>query len=120
MIPAPFNIPGSLIAYISQLSLEERRFLDTALMYYEGRACERSIEQMLASFMMLASSDCNSGVQALGESCQRVKIRVDGGVAFVDECPAGIEVEITDYDVYPDASQRDSRGLPCARYVVVN
>lgn len=47
-----------------------------------------------------------------------VKISVLNGVAFVDEVPAGVEVEITDYDVDPASYDRDERGQACSRYRV--
>jgi len=49
---------------------------------------------------------------------QIVKISVVGGVAFVDEVPPGVLVQVTDYDVDPASPDRDERGEPCSRYEV--
>jgi hypothetical protein len=50
---------------------------------------------------------------------KRVKIQIQNGVAIVADVPAGVEVEITDYDVHAEqTTHRDADGVPCARYVV--
>lgn len=57
---------------------------------------------------------------AITQPRHRVKIRVENGVAYVAFCPPGVEVEVVDYDVEPEASDRDAAGVPCASYVVAN
>ncbi|MCC6591580.1 MAG: hypothetical protein IT168_33140 [Bryobacterales bacterium] len=47
-----------------------------------------------------------------------VKISVRGGVAYVDEVPPGVIVEVVDYDVDPASPERDQTGEPCSRYEV--
>ena len=47
-----------------------------------------------------------------------VRIHVEGGCAFVDQVPAGISVEVVDFDVAPDSTERDEAGRPCSRYTV--
>ena len=47
-----------------------------------------------------------------------VRISVVGGVAFVDQVPPGVTVEVTDYDVESNSPERDDHGHPCSRYRV--
>jgi hypothetical protein len=47
-----------------------------------------------------------------------VKISVVDGVACVDQVPAGIMVQISDYDVDAHTRERDEAGRPCSRYTV--
>jgi hypothetical protein len=47
-----------------------------------------------------------------------VKISVVNGVAFVDEVPAGVTVQVTDYDVDYRSRECDEEGTPCSRYTV--
>jgi len=47
-----------------------------------------------------------------------VRSSVRGGVAYVDEVPAGVVVEVTDYDVDPRSPERDENGEPCSRWRV--
>jgi hypothetical protein len=47
-----------------------------------------------------------------------VRISVVGGVAYVDQVPSGVTVEVTDYDVALNSFERDERGHPCSRYRV--
>jgi hypothetical protein len=50
---------------------------------------------------------------------QVVKISVVGGVAFVDEVPPGVLVQVTDYDVdRAQATDVDEQGVCCSRYRV--
>jgi hypothetical protein len=50
-----------------------------------------------------------------------VKISVVDGVAYVDEVPAGVTVQVTDYDVDTrNTKERDEDGTPCSRYVVTS
>ncbi|MCL4853804.1 MAG: hypothetical protein KJZ78_20800 [Bryobacteraceae bacterium] len=48
----------------------------------------------------------------------RVKITVRDGVAYVDEVPPGVIVQVTDYDVDPASPEHDETGEPCSRYEV--
>ena len=47
-----------------------------------------------------------------------VKISVVDGVAYVNQAPAGVLVEVTDYDVAEDTPDRDRFGRPYSRYTV--
>lgn len=48
-----------------------------------------------------------------------VKISVMDGVAYVDEVPAGVTVQVTDYDVDTrHTKERDENGTQCSRYLV--
>jgi len=47
-----------------------------------------------------------------------VKIRVENGVAYVDEVPSGVTVRVIDYDVAPESPERDDAGRPCSAYSV--
>jgi hypothetical protein len=47
-----------------------------------------------------------------------VKISVANGVAFVEDVPVGVTVQVTDYDVDPSITERDEKGNPCLRYLV--
>jgi hypothetical protein len=49
---------------------------------------------------------------------QRVRITVEDGVAYVNEVPPGVLVEVTDYDVDPCSREHDGTGVPCSRYCV--
>jgi hypothetical protein len=48
----------------------------------------------------------------------RVRISVVGGVAYVEEVPPGVVVEVTDYDVDARTAERDEHGRACSRYQV--
>jgi hypothetical protein len=47
-----------------------------------------------------------------------VRIRVEGGVAFVDDVPPGVVVRVVDYDVDPESPEHDNSGRPCSQYSV--
>lgn len=49
---------------------------------------------------------------------QVVRVHVTDGVAFVDQVPPGVVVQVTDYDVHPEWPERDREGRPCSRYTV--
>lgn len=51
---------------------------------------------------------------------QTVKISVVGGVAYVEQVPPGVTVEVTDYDVDRRTAERDKEGTPCSRYLVTS
>lgn len=52
------------------------------------------------------------------KNSMNVRISVVGGVAYVDQVPAGVTVEVTDYDVDARSPERDENGSPCSRYKV--
>lgn len=48
-----------------------------------------------------------------------VKISIRGGVVHCDSLPAGVTLQVTDYDVYPGATdERDELGEACSRWTV--